>query len=768
MGGYSYADDLLGGAGEAKVIQVRGGNQVFKHSYADDLLGETSSVPAGPAQDKVPKRDFGLDFSAAPKDIRSAIAKLSAADQTLARKQWAEHYVAAERKGNSSAAQSFMDRTRQFTAAPIRPWLDELSGGLGQALHSLSGGTIGAPYDEAKALSQARKDAEDQNVTTVASLPLLGDITTGTLAQIGGGILAAPAMPAITAIRGATMLPRIVNSAVTGAAYGGLLGAGEGDGLGDRALHGAGGAALGGLLGAATPPVASGVANSIGYVADKFRSVPDILKQYGRPAVERVARAAEDDGLIPSGGPVMPVGTPGASRIQQRSAMWQRNSPTPGVPMGNTTGSRLSSRLPMMQDPEAMVMDIGPNLTGQASAIHNMPGAGRTQIGQSLTERRAAAPERISANLDSALGATVADKTFERRVVKDASAKAKPFYDEFYATPVKPSEDLAKLMDRAQAVGAFDKARKIMQIDGIDPNSPANTGRFLDLIKRGIDDVARDAPRGSNMERLTGNLAREFRNEVDRILSPHDPSQSIWARARSTAGEGLSVREAIQEGKTAFGKGATASELGAELGALAPPAQEGFKQGARQQVRQAMTQSSTQWGDNGDTAVRRMLGSLDARDKLRLIVDDARNADRLAGRLDAETAYARTDQAVMGNSVTAGRLQAQKEFPSAADSSEAASRLGNKSVAGIAMEAGYRLANALTGGAISERRMMVAEQAAKMLTAKGVQAQQIIDGLLKYKRTTALSRMRRDQIDGLIVRLIEGSRQPAVSGAVGG
>jgi hypothetical protein len=110
--------------------------------------------------------------------------------------------------------------------------------------------------------------------------------------NLGGALLSAPATPMLAPLKGAGIARAAGNLAVTGAAYGGLAGAGAGEGdLVERLPSAVGGAVAGGLL---TPPLgglAAGAGKVGGFVADHIAASRNPQKVSDRI----VARALEAD-----------------------------------------------------------------------------------------------------------------------------------------------------------------------------------------------------------------------------------------------------------------------------------------------------------------------------------------------------------------------------------------------------------------------------------------------------------------------------------------
>jgi hypothetical protein len=706
------------------------------------VVQQTSSSP--PAWESAPviERSSGVDFDGPIEKVRAEIAKLPESERPAALKAWADQYVAKERKGGG-AGQNASDVVRNLArGTPVGSWLDEANAGTSAALHKLTGGYAGAPYDEAVAYQRATDRAVDSSATRIA-----GPVTTADIEKVAGGIASIPVAPAAAVFRGAAMLPQMGNALITGAGYGALYGAGQGEGAQNRLLEAGKGSAIGGGLGVAAVPVARGLGNAVGYAADLVRGRPAALQQYERGAVNRLTRAVGDDDL--------------AARYPQQVGE-----------LGH----------------QGMLADMGPNLRGQAGAIANQPGPGQRMISDRLGTRRDFAARRITQDVDQALGPAANIPETIHATQQHYRAQAAPHRQAFQNSPVPFTQQLddtltllaqnePAVIRSAERLAAMDNrsgpqqwfARQ--QPDGTYQIERVPNASEWDYIKRALDDLGRSPE--ANLRRIYGGLAARVRGEVDEALSPGAPQDSSWARARALEGEDFQIREAMEQGRTAFQRELTPDQMRADMfgvgqpprGGMTPPEAAGYIVGAREGVRSIMGNASTAAGENAATAARSRLGSDFAREKLEIIAGP-QAASQLTRRLDAETVFDQTRQAVVGNSATAGRQAAQAEFPNTQSSSQTPSELRKSSISGVAMEAGYRLANALSGGAMNERRMRIARDAAEMLVAQGQARDNVANALFAYSQSRALSQTQRRAITRLAIQVAEGSRQKAIE-AVG-
>lgn len=714
--------------------------------WQDAPVVEASASPPAWASAPVVQDASGFNFDRPNEEVRADIARLPEGQRKGALKAWAQHFVGKERK-EGGVGQFVGDRVRNMTrGTAVGSWLDEANAATSAGLNTVTGGRMGAPYDESMAYQTATDEALDKEAGKAFRLPGTNyDVTTADLEKVAGGVLSAPVTPVVQAIRGATMLPRMANAAITGLGYGTLYGAGQGESLKDRAIEAAKGGAAGFALGGASEPVARGVGNLVGAARDAFRSRPVPLQQYERGAVNALTRSTADDNLAP--------------RYAQQAA-----------DLG----------------PEGILADMGPNMRGQASALANQPGEGQAMIRDALHQRRQGAAGRIATDVDQALGPAANIPETVNATQQHYRQQAAPHRQAFQQNPVpytQPLDDTLQLLAQHEP-GVIRTAERLAAIDNQSgpqqwfarqmPNGQYQIERVpnaaeWDYIKRALDDLGQSPE--ANLRRIYGGLARRVREGVDEAISPDAPQNSPWARARALEAEDFQVRDSVEAGRGAFNRELTPDQMRAEMygvgqppqGGMTPPQLAGYGVGARDQVRTIMGNASTAHGENAAAAARSKLGSDYAREKLDLIAGP-QAAGQLTRRLDAETVFDQTRQAVTQNSATAGRLQAQREFPNAADRTDTARSIGQRSLGGAVMEGAYKIGNALVGGALDERRLRVARDAAEMLILQGAARDQVANALFRFSAQRGHSQAQRQAISRLVGQVIQGGRQRAIEG----
>lgn len=637
-------------------------------------------------------------------------------------KEWADEKVKTERAqgGINGVATWIDDRVRTVArGTPVGSWLDEANA----AIYSLTG----VPYDMQLAYERAKDRARDNEASTMFNIPGTEiPVTTATGEKLLGALGSSRLFPQATIMQGASYLPRAVNATATGVGYGAVYGAGEGDGT-DRLTNMAVGSAVGGAFGPVIPAIQNAMTAPVNALARYINRPQGAIAGMDRNAVRKVAETGFDDPAA-------------AATYRARSAE-----------LG----------------PEGMLADMGLNLRMDAARIARNPGEGRSTIINALNARREGAQGRITQDVDAALGAPLPLPQTVESLKRQASAFARPHYDQFYQTPIPPSQDLVTAVQRVPA-SAYSKARELAAAEGYDLAQIANTGRGLDYIKRGVDDLAYNAKPGSNEARVYKALSRQIRDAVDDILSPGGTpqarAQSPWAQGRRMAGEGLQVEEAAQQGQKAFSRNLSPDQMRMDMRNMTPVQTGAYNLGARDQIRQTMGNAATTMGSAGDNAARRMLGADNAREKLALIAGP-QNADRITRRLNAEAEFAQTRNDAIANSITSTMQAAGKKWPAPDGGAEARSELMKSSIQGQVMAMGHRIVNAVRGNALNERLLREQADAARMLVAQGADRDAIAQELMRFARGNRLAGQRRMAIERVVRDIMQSPRPLAIEGA---
>lgn len=642
------------------------------------------------------------------------------ADETDAKDRMYEGRARAMRKASPTLTGIRDTATRLVEGTPIGSWFDEAMAGVSSVLPESLGGMS---YEDAKGVLDADRRVRDAESTKIGTLPVIGDVTVGGVNKLAGAVASAPLAPVARVFQGGGLLPTTGNVALSGLGYGGLYGAGEGTGAYERLSNAGLGAGIGFGVGAVAAPVAHGVGNAVGAVRNRMMAVPQQLAGRHRSAVDRVVDAADMDGLTPT----------------------------------------MAGNNARLLGPEGMLADVGENLTTVTEGLAQQPGPARDVINTALNTRAAGAGARITDALDQNIGppvnvpATIADMR------QQANQAARPLYDQFYQTQVPIDQELVAIV-QAVPDNVWPRVQSLMRAERIDPATPMNTGRGLDLIKRALDDAARTAGAGTNEARVYSNLARDLRNHVDNLLSPGNPQQSPWAQARAIVGEGRGAEEALEQGSGVFrGGGRAPEQVAADLQGMSQIEQEVYGLGARSELRNMMGRAATNFGPSGDRVARRSLNSDFNRANVEQIAGP-QAAGRIADRIDAENTFAETANQAMGNSATARRQASRDMIPRQYDAASM-KELRGTSLTGLALEGVGRIINMATAGALNARNRTIARDMAEMLVAQGANRNEIVRGLMTYARQLRGNAQAREAIAGIARDVMRSTAQPAISGA---
>lgn len=267
-----------------------------------------------------------LDFSRPVEAVRADIAKIPAGPgRDKALNDWADAYVAKERGGGDPLRlKEAGDIVRNVARGTlVGSFADEANAATSAGLHKLSGGRLGAPYDESLAYQRALDRAIDKEQ------PI------GSTALQVGGALATGAPIAKGAFKVAEkVLPRYVAAPIAGTTVGGTAGTVAGIGAGegtleqrlDHALNGDGlfgmsPTVAGATIGAFLPPAATGATWLAGKAHDIVTPAAARLAANARELRNRLPASAD------GGGPDLPGARAHAEQMLANAAAAEGNKP---------------------------------------------------------------------------------------------------------------------------------------------------------------------------------------------------------------------------------------------------------------------------------------------------------------------------------------------------------------------------------------------------------------------------------------------------------
>lgn len=588
---------------------------------------------------------YAIDYTAPVAQVRAAIARLPVGMRDDALRIWADTYVANEAQTSSGVD----DRVRAVSRGTlVGSFLDEANAATQGALHSVTGGMVGAPYDETLAYNRARDRRFDRsNPLESAAL------------QIGGGV--ASAVPLLGAP--ATVGQAVGRGVAYGAGAGAVHGFGDGEGgFGNRVDSAISGAGYGAALGLAAPLAIAGATRGAGMVRDamsptiaRWRGGPDaaaeqILAQNMRRAGTSPAAIADDlargqQAAIMHGGGATASRAPLPEMIADTSDAMRRLTGSvyrAGGEAGDFTRNALEARQ-----------------RGPANPYAPQPGEPAGQAANILESIERALQIRSQ---DSA-------RRVEAGIRRDMRAEGNRLYEAARAN--QASFDLSNVLTgfslrMAEYPPAFAaRMRRALNLFAADPA----TGRFpvtrlerYDPAKRALDDMIEAAQRGGQRE-----LLRELTmfkgalddavfgiRYVDGVAGPITQN-AAYRQARDAWGNRQRDLEAIDMGRRALREDSDVSA--AAFRELTPRQQQLFRVGVLENARSLLGSRRS-----GDDATRAFT-SLRAQELLSSIIPATRGngvfsnrPERFGDLVARNQRMVQTRNQVLGGSQTAQRM----------------------------------------------------------------------------------------------------------------
>lgn len=507
---------------------------------------------------------------------------------------------------------------------------DEISAGMG----SLTG-IGGKEGDYSGNLSIQRSiDQMDAEINPVAR----------GIGQVGGAVMTLPITGTINAVRAPAAASRIakfgadvVNSGLTGAAYGGAYGFGSGEGgAANRAISAGEGAMTGGAVGFATPPM-------IG--AGKW-----IAQQaFGRPiaamanavapkqrAANALKRAIIDDAASAGMSPQQAIGN---METAQRAGV-----PLKPLDMGESTrqlGRTAANLSPQGRD--ILKQSVDQRFTSQANRLIDTitrvaPGVNSPQTSRFLQD-----------------AASRANRANYSRAYRDGSGGI--WHEGFQQLTVSP--DMQAAIRDATRIGANEAAIRgarppknpfRMNADGtIDPIPNVQpTLEFWDHVKRSLDGQIGIQQRAGNKE-----YASQLTQLKGQLVGYLDRAVPSYAQARSTAASFFGADDALEAGRLFVRRAGDNAGVREAIEKMTPAERQLFGEGFATQMIEDLRNIPDRL-----TVINKVFQSPAARERFELALGPkAVDAMEATMRLEAIMDLGRL--AVTGNSTTAQQLIAQ-------------------------------------------------------------------------------------------------------------
>lgn len=516
----------------------------------------------------------------------------------------------------------------------VGEYADEFTGALGNALGAITGDKgLG---DRAQAQQRAVMEAMDRQ-NPKASLGL----------QIGGGVVGSIPLALVAA-------PGIISKAVTlpgKAMVAGGLGAvggategfvsGYGAGEGDNRLESAKsralvGGALGGVVGAAAPALGAGFRKAIEYLKGKDVSV-----------ISRTLGISDEAAKMIK---------PSVDALDFDAAM--ANLRKVGA--------------------DAMLADAG--VTTRRALDYAITGGGKAaRIGiDAVTGRAEKQGARLSAVMDTILGAPKGVKAVAKSIAERTAPARKKAYDIAYKTAIDYADDTGRNIEEvlSRVDGdtlsvAVKEANSAMRADGIKNqqimailDSKGNVKfkempnvQQLDEIKKALDTIGRN-----ETDAITGKVtakgarAKRLASELRAAIADAVPA---YKTAVKLGGDKIATETAMDMGRNLFSPGMTRERVAEVMNGASVEAKDAARQGIREYVDDTLARVRRSY-DNPDadtTETLKLLNTLstrDAREKLVMVLGEGK-ADRLLKEIDAAGRMFGTRQAIAAGSQTAQR-----------------------------------------------------------------------------------------------------------------
>lgn len=313
--------------------------------------------------------------------------------------------------------------------------------------------------------------------------------------------------------------------------------------------------------------------------------------------------------------------------------------------------------------PDAKIADI-PAFRAAVRGVASVPSKGQQSLISDLVTRDQGASARVQSGFNRAMGDRQNVLDTADQIFAAGQAKARPIYDSIVDSVIPQTDDLVSLMSRPTMREASGVAMKNLADKGVvfDPHAP--TLQYYDEIKRVLDGKIGEAVRSGN--RTTPGTLMGIKSDLVDYLDKNVPE---YANARATAGDYLSVAQALADGQKALQNQMRPEMVERSLAKMGAPQKEAWDTGLRQAVGYAMDNATK------DVSAARNLLTKGGNDKIigMSFGDDARS--EIARTLSSEKTYADTLAAAKEGSRTAENQIASKWISEGAGSIPDASDL---------------------------------------------------------------------------------------------
>jgi hypothetical protein len=413
-----------------------------------------------------------------------------------------------------------------------------------------------------------------------------------------------------------------------------------------------------------------------GTAARLGRAAVDIGYQAAAPAVaaEGAEALAKDTRLAPYAAPAAAIAT---SLATGQLPLPRATTAVPGFSPGATgrvnraiadEGGHAAAAAELQRlGPDGRLMDVGPNLTGQAEALVSSPGRAQSELLRVVRERNAQAGDRIAGAVDRVIGNPVDFEQQTQALMDQRRLRAARFYGaaEGHTAPIDTTpvlQQIDRLMPPGTTANPTQIERALTDVRGM--LAGRSDMRSLHNVKEALDDQiaaavrANEGGRANQLGQVRDQLVRQLEAGTT-VTNAQGHQTSLYRQARQEYAGDSAILRAREEGRSVFDRDVNPSTVAREQVARTEAERIAFTEGAREAVELKMGNAR-----NDALAVRNTFETRHNRQKLIQVVGQ-QQADDLINVLRQETRLAGTNQRLTSQSATAGRQAAQKEFPSA-------------------------------------------------------------------------------------------------------
>lgn len=402
--------------------------------------------------------------------------------------------------------------------------------------------------------------------------------------------------------------------------------------------------------------------------------------------------------------------------------------------------------------PEAMLMDMSPQLSGRAEALATQPGRGQSKLVSAVEARTgewgAKTAERVKNTLDSLMGSSPDMVSYVRNAQAIVDQYARPAYQRVMsAYPVIWDARIEELMQRPAIQSAFRDARTVALNYGEDiggrPSLAAwdYTKKALDARINGYMRNGMDALNSQDKADLGG--LRDARKALVSHLD--NVTNGEYAAARRISATKQSMQESVDIGREAFNTKILPEELMDQLRGMSVVDRSMAEAGMRRELERLIDVAR-----NDGAAARRILDSNQNLQKIEAVFG-RHVADGIERRISNENVFQERTTRLTGNSRTAVRREL------AADTADPTiGQALQTTLPGLAVAGGRAGLNYLMANGMSKTR----EGAAAMLGTSGQTMNDVSDALIRYsQRVSAQSTPERMNRARLILNSIISGKE---------